>query len=287
MRVILEVLKGPKGQEGQRFVFERPEAFVVGRKKNERVQCRIPEDPYLSRYHMILEVSPNQCLLRDLGSTNGTRINNKKIRQAFLKDGDVIHAGQSDIRVRIETTAAGPTAGEAVVGSGSAEDGISAGPAVTPARDDWETLIFAEGPRGKRGPLRCAIGGEPATEAYLSGLTDTPFFAYVCPKCREHHHEPDQPIPNYRKLEVLERGVLGPVYKALRVSSGKVVILKVLDPELLADPRAVQLFLRQMLLSTKLQHPRLVPIVEMGQAGPDLAPSSSGKENHLKCETFH
>src|SRR5215210_16618 len=68
MRVILEVIKGPEGQAGPRFVFERPGAIVVGRKENDRVQFRIPDDRYVSRYHMIVEANPQQCLLRDLGS---------------------------------------------------------------------------------------------------------------------------------------------------------------------------------------------------------------------------
>src|SRR4051812_43725125 len=108
MGVILEVIEGP--QQGNEFAFERPEAFVVGRKKNDRVQFRIPRDKYLSRYHMIIEPGPAQCLLRDLGSTNGTRINGRKIRQdCLLKDGDVIQAGVTRIRVRIGVSRQVPT----------------------------------------------------------------------------------------------------------------------------------------------------------------------------------
>ena len=97
------MLSGP--QQGKNFVFERPEAFVIGRKKNERVQFRIPRDPFLSRYHMLIEVNREQCLLRDLGSTNGTRVNGRRVKSTALNDGDVLNAGKSEIRVRIDATA--------------------------------------------------------------------------------------------------------------------------------------------------------------------------------------
>jgi eukaryotic-like serine/threonine-protein kinase len=47
-------------------------------------------------------------------------------------------------------------------------------------------------------------------------------------------------------------------------------VLKMIAPEVATDPQAIKLFLRQMLLAAKLDHPKIVPIVEMGQAGSDL-----------------
>ena len=126
MRVILEVVKGP--EKGETCVFEQHEAFVVGRKKNKKVEFRIPSDRYFSRYHMMIEVSPPHCFLRDLGSTNGTKVNGKKIRNAHLNDGDVISGGRTAMRVRIERPrrppivlrrARGPTAAEAGYAGGA------------------------------------------------------------------------------------------------------------------------------------------------------------------------
>jgi len=97
MKVILEVLSGP--QKGKNFVFERPEAFVIGRKKNERVQFRIPRDPFLSRYHLLIEVNRTQCLLRDLGSTNGTRVNGTRVRRAALLPNDQLSIANYKFRV--------------------------------------------------------------------------------------------------------------------------------------------------------------------------------------------
>ena len=76
MRVILDVLEGP--QKGRSFVFERHDTFIVGRSRF--VHCPMPEDMALSRDHFMIEINPPQCEMRDLGSTNGTFVNNQSSR---------------------------------------------------------------------------------------------------------------------------------------------------------------------------------------------------------------
>tara|TARA_E500000331_G_C17230409_1_gene702366 strand:+ start:1250 stop:1696 length:447 start_codon:yes stop_codon:yes gene_type:complete len=45
-------------------------------------------EPGLSRKHAELELDGDQLILRDLGSVNGTFVNDEKIDEATLKDGD-------------------------------------------------------------------------------------------------------------------------------------------------------------------------------------------------------
>lgn len=261
--VVLEVTKGRRA--GKYLVLTKHEAFVVGREKNKRVRFRVPGDRTMSGYHMLLEVSPPQCFLRDLGSLNGTFVNGKIIRHAHLKDGDVIRAGQTEIRVRIEEAA--PLGAAA---SGQVPASVASGSQQSP-RVGMSTTVFGAVPFKRTAKdLRCSICNEPAHDTLFGDLEDTRILAYVCPNCRDKHRSPQQPIPNYERLEVLGNGALGPVYKARRMKTGKLVALKVLSPELASNPCAVQLFLRQMLLSATLNHPMIVPIVEMGQAGDDL-----------------
>src|SRR6202011_3625169 len=98
MRVSLDVLQGPR--KGRAFVFDRPDTFIVGRSRF--VHCPMPEDSALSRDHFIVEVNPPRCELRDLGSTNGTYVNDKKVERVRLDAGDMIAAGQSIFVIRIE-----------------------------------------------------------------------------------------------------------------------------------------------------------------------------------------
>src|SRR5262249_32134523 len=100
MRVILDVVEGP--QKGRSFVFDRHDTFIVGRSRF--VHCSMPDDPALSRDHFMIEISPPLCELRDLGSTNGTFVNNQRVDRVRLVSGDVIAAGESVFRVRVELT---------------------------------------------------------------------------------------------------------------------------------------------------------------------------------------
>ncbi len=53
------------------------------------------QDPQVSRKHLQLRVEKGSYLLFDLSSTGGTLINNKPIRSAKLKPGDVIKIGKT------------------------------------------------------------------------------------------------------------------------------------------------------------------------------------------------
>ncbi len=78
MHVTLVVLEGPL--KGRSFVFERHDTFIVGRSRF--VHCPMPEDMALSRDHFMIEINPPQCEIRDLGSTNGTFVNNNRVDRA-------------------------------------------------------------------------------------------------------------------------------------------------------------------------------------------------------------
>src|SRR6266536_449509 len=98
MRVILDVVQGPR--KGRSFVFDRHDTFIVGRSRS--VHCPMPEDSALSRDHFLIEINPPRCEVRDLGSTNGTYVNEQKVERTRLTSGDRIAAGQSVFLVRVE-----------------------------------------------------------------------------------------------------------------------------------------------------------------------------------------
>jgi hypothetical protein len=55
-------------------------------------------DPTVSKHHVELQRRGTDVVLTDLGSTNGTRVNDAPIRQAVLADGDQIHVGAVMLR---------------------------------------------------------------------------------------------------------------------------------------------------------------------------------------------
>ena len=103
MNVILRVTAGPL--LGQEYLFDRHSTFVVGR--SSQAHFSVPGDNFLSRNHFLVEFNPPACFLRDLGSTNGTKVNGLRIAGARLRDSDLIEAGETAFLVRVEDSRAG------------------------------------------------------------------------------------------------------------------------------------------------------------------------------------
>src|SRR5688500_14763571 len=53
------------------------------------------DDERVSSMHCQIVVSHGRHLLRDLGSTNGTYVNNQQVGEVFLNDGDLIQCGET------------------------------------------------------------------------------------------------------------------------------------------------------------------------------------------------
>ena len=86
MRVSLNVVAGP--QTGRAFTFDQHDTFMIGR--SEDSQFCLPQDRFFSRNHCLIEIAPPRAFLRDLGSTNGTYVNDIRVETAHLKSGDRI-----------------------------------------------------------------------------------------------------------------------------------------------------------------------------------------------------
>ena len=96
MHIRLTVKAGP--HEGQVFEFEEHSNFLVGR--STRANFPLP-DPFFSRIHFMIEVNPPLCRLIDMGSTNGTAVNGQRATTIDLKDGDLIQAGKTVLRLSV------------------------------------------------------------------------------------------------------------------------------------------------------------------------------------------
>ena len=62
----------------------------------------------VSKLHCVLVRSEGSLLLRDLGSTNGTRVNGERIRRAFLLPNDRLHIASLRYRVHLGPGPAAP-----------------------------------------------------------------------------------------------------------------------------------------------------------------------------------
>ena len=77
--------------------------FSIGRNHGNNLQL---DDSVVSGDHALLTLKPNPYLpemfdinIRDLGSTNGTYVNNTAIKEQGLKHGDLIRIGTYEYKV--------------------------------------------------------------------------------------------------------------------------------------------------------------------------------------------
>jgi hypothetical protein len=98
-----------KRKEGSRVLFVRSESqqgqefdvkdvVVMGRSEETDV---VLDDPYASEFHLRLVAQESGMMLHDLGSTNGTYVNGRRVSAPTeLKRGDTIQVGKTVMEIR-------------------------------------------------------------------------------------------------------------------------------------------------------------------------------------------
>jgi tRNA A-37 threonylcarbamoyl transferase component Bud32 len=79
--------------------------------------------------------------------------------------------------------------------------------------------------------------------------------------------DPGIQIAGYRIEARVGRGGMGEVYRAVQLSLGRRVALKVLAPKLAADDMFRRRFLRESRIAASIDHPSIIPIYESGEDG--------------------
>jgi serine/threonine-protein kinase len=223
-------------------MFDRHDTFIVGRSRF--VHCSMPDDSALSRDHFLIEINPPRCEIRDLGSTNGTFVNERRVERVRLNSGDQIAAGQSVFRVRVEA------------GSISASDDA-------PPEIQGGTVTLSNAPIRCVGCGVCAppnldvVAGQESEDAGED-------VEWLCDSCRADSSTLPQPVPHFTTIRELGRGAMGVVYQARHNSTGRLVALKLIVPESAAARSAVDRFLREMTVISQLKHPNIVEWLEQG-----------------------
>lgn len=83
-------LIGMSGEfKGREFPLEQGET-TIGRKADNRIAL---ENPTISSHHCRILYSGDACILQDLDSTNGTRVNSREVKEAALHHKDLLQLG--------------------------------------------------------------------------------------------------------------------------------------------------------------------------------------------------
>lgn len=251
-KVILKITAGPLC--GKKLEFSDHDTFIFGRMDD--CHFSIPNDNYLSRHHFLLEVIPPDARIRDLGSLNGTYVNEKKIGsrlsgespeegannriypQVDLHNGDTIKTGDTCFLVRtfIEKPASKIIRCQRCGKDVSAE--------VNPERD---------------GEFLCAdcannLSSDPGEilRALFNNLQSP-----------NNHLQ----IPEYEIIGLLGKGGMGEVYQARHKVTGSLKAVKVLLSKIAVNAEAREKFIREIKTISSLHHPNIVSFIESGSSG--------------------
>lgn len=93
---VFTVIEG--NDQGRQFIAATPE-LKIGRQPENHI-CL--SDPRVSRFHALIKVKDSHLIIKDLQSTNGTLVNNVRIRRHKLQPGDLIKLGETIIQVKLE-----------------------------------------------------------------------------------------------------------------------------------------------------------------------------------------
>jgi len=231
----IEVIKGP--HQGQRFVFREHDSFLVGR--SLLAHFRLPKlDRYFSRLQFMIEVNPPYCRLLDLDSTNGTRVNGRRVESADLRHGDLIQGGNTVLRVSL--------------------------------MGDWRVCEPTSSVLVLPGAAECERAEPESTQLYqaVPPLAKAPNKARTVRPSDAEAERPALPvIEGYRVERELGRGGMGIVYLARCLRDQRAVAIKTIRPRAGAEPHEVQRFLREASILAELRHPHIVSFHELGHAG--------------------
>lgn len=95
-RASVVIVEGPGA--GQEYPLEKA-VSVVGREKGADI---LLPDSAVSRRHVALEAAGGAFSLKDLGSTNGTLLNGRKIRESAIRHGDRFQVGNTVLQFVVE-----------------------------------------------------------------------------------------------------------------------------------------------------------------------------------------
>jgi tRNA A-37 threonylcarbamoyl transferase component Bud32 len=271
MRAELRVEYGPS-EVARVSVEERP--LVLGRAPDVDVQIA---DQRLSRHHCRVELVGDRLMVTDLGSSNGTYFKNQRVQSVMLGAGDAFYIGNT--KIVLESVA--PTEPKAAhvaarIAAGRAAAELPDAPARPGAYEPTPTIDVAPPPGARASPTPTLSvpppGAGAARPAALDALRptqrDVPAPGAKLDKADRAGRSAGlevSPIEGYEILGRLGEGSMGTVYKARRVETGEICVLKMM--KISGNPQDAIFFIRECQAGMKLKHPNVVELLEFGESG--------------------
>jgi eukaryotic-like serine/threonine-protein kinase len=216
--------------KGKYVSFDDRTTCLIGRSAD--CQLTLPNDEAhqkISRFHCLLDINPPLVRVRDFGSLNGTYVNDRKIGQR--EKGQTPEAAR-----KIQFPEYNLVDGDRLKLSDTVFQIEIVAPTVAP------TLVPPPAP------------GFDFLELFKKwlGLAGT-----GAPQVKV--------LKGYKLDRLLGKGGFGAVYLAQN-DRGKDVALKLMLPQIAANERAIEMFQREMIYTSMLDHPHVVKVLDKGYA---------------------
>ena len=155
-----------KGDGSSKEIKLTASGSVIGR--DEHAKIRIPIAS-ISRRHCELTWDEDEVTVKDLGSSNGTFVNSKRVREAELAPGDLLAVGPVVFVVRIDGFPKEIDAKDAYAAGVIGEDDDGEGPKGAGARPPTIAMVP---PKPVPGATPPASGGQPPAKGGKKSLLD-------------------------------------------------------------------------------------------------------------------
>ncbi len=99
----VEIVEGP--ERGLAFTLDESRAARALIGTGPACDLRLT-DPLVSRRHAAIDVSGEELRLVDIGSSNGTAVNGCRVKEAYLRGGELVHLGETSLLVSLVEAAA-------------------------------------------------------------------------------------------------------------------------------------------------------------------------------------
>ncbi|MEA5509087.1 protein kinase [Crocosphaera sp. UHCC 0190] len=230
-KVILTIIAGKL--KGQKFEFIERNTCIMGRHPD--CYPRLSDDldhNTISRYHCLLDINPPEIRVRDFGSKNGTYVNDKKIGQREAtqtpEEGAKITFPEYDLKSGDELK--------------------------------LSQTIFQVAIETKR---------EVAPTLKVEEIPNQPKnnFLNLLKNLLKRAQTGEENLSNFKDYEIIKKlgeGGFSEVFLAHNKITGENVALKMMLPQVAANPYAVELFLREAQNTQALNHPNIVKLRDTG-----------------------
>ena len=264
--VKFKILGGP--MDGYKLSIAERVSCIVGRAEDSNVIIPPEVDMTVSRHHCLLDINPPAVVVRDLGSSNGTFINGKRLNSAsneataeaektiempheyVLNHGDELVVGETVFLVEISGVACCMNCGIGI-------------PVTELSVNRRNTNSFQ--------CESCYLDGQKKDLQHVVKLFD-PSVAITQLPGNERTGTKSSPPPTHSTVEIagyqltrkLGEGGSAVVYLATNEISHKTMAVKVLHPKASINKHSRQCFLREMHNTCYLHHCNIVEIMESG-----------------------